>query len=156
MSVPRPFSALPGSTRSYREIVAERANKRQRPPTISEGWRPAPHDLHAAYLARCIDPATSLPQAGQAQVVWPGREPVLQAAYEQAFGHQPERWTAAAILRGGARVRRSPRASESESEWVACGRSTSHGEGPECCRQAAPLSGRPAEAALMVIASSCR
>ena len=57
----------------------------------SERWHACPcgasaqRDLFSAYLARFVDPETSLLDAGQAQAAWPGWEPTLQAAYEQAI-----------------------------------------------------------------------
>jgi hypothetical protein len=79
--------------------------------------------------------------AGQAQAAWPGREPILQAAYEQAIRNQP------AIGRSlpssfGARVRPS-------ETRVACGRGASQGQGPGDARQATTPSESPAEAAVM-------
>jgi putative transposase len=47
----------------------------------SERWQVCPcgtsaqRDLFSAYLARCVDPETSLLDAGQAQAAWPGWEP---------------------------------------------------------------------------------
>ena len=63
----------------------------------SERWQVCPcgtsaqRDLFSAYLARFVDPETSLLDAGQAKAVWPGWEPTLQAAYEQAIRNQPAR-----------------------------------------------------------------
>jgi hypothetical protein len=63
----------------------------------SERWQVCPcgvsaqRDLFSAYLACFVHPKTSLLDAGQAQAVWPGWEPTLQAAYEQAISHQPAR-----------------------------------------------------------------
>jgi hypothetical protein len=51
----------------------------------------AQRDLFSAYLARFVDPETSLLDAGQAQAAWPGWVPTLQAAYEQAITNQPAR-----------------------------------------------------------------
>jgi putative transposase len=48
-------------------------------------------DLFSAYLARFVHPDTSLLNAGHAQAAWPGWEPTLQAAYEQAIHNQPAR-----------------------------------------------------------------
>lgn len=62
---------------------------------LSERWHRCPcgvsaqRDLYSAYLARFVNPDTSLLEAGQAWVAWPGREPVRQAAYEQAIPNQP-------------------------------------------------------------------
>jgi putative transposase len=63
----------------------------------SERWQVCPcgtsaqRDLFSAYLARFVDPETSLLDAGQAKAAWPGWEPTLQAAYEQAIHNQPAR-----------------------------------------------------------------
>jgi putative transposase len=63
----------------------------------SERWHTCPcgasaqRDLFSAYLARCVDPETSLLDVGQAHAAWPGWEPTLQAAYEQAIQNQPAR-----------------------------------------------------------------
>jgi putative transposase len=63
----------------------------------SQRWHVCPcgtsaqRDLFSAYLARFVHPETSLLDAGQAQAVWPGWEPTLQAAYEQAIRNQPAR-----------------------------------------------------------------
>jgi len=65
--------------------------------TRSERWHTcscgasAQRDLFSAWLARFVDPATSLLNAGQAREAWPGWEPTLQAAYEQAIQNQPAR-----------------------------------------------------------------
>ena len=62
---------------------------------LSQRWHQCPcgvsaqRDLYSAYLARFVDPDTSLLKAGQAREAWPGREPVLQATYEQAIRNQP-------------------------------------------------------------------
>jgi len=63
----------------------------------AERWHVCPcgasaqRDLFSAYLARFVDPETSLLDVGQAQAAWPGWEPTLQAAYEQAIKNQPAR-----------------------------------------------------------------
>jgi hypothetical protein len=63
----------------------------------SERWHTCPcgasaqRDLFSAYLARFVDPDTSLLDVGQAHAAWPGWEPTLQAAYEQAITNQPAR-----------------------------------------------------------------
>jgi putative transposase len=68
----------------------------------SERWQVCPcgvsaqRDLFSAYLARFVDPKTSLLDAGQAHGAWPGWEPTLQAAYEQAISNQPGMWQASA------------------------------------------------------------
>lgn len=49
----------------------------------------AQRDVMSAWLARFVDPNTSLLHAGQAQEAWPGAEPLLQAAFEQASQNQP-------------------------------------------------------------------
>src|SRR5258706_7452656 len=65
--------------------------------TRSERWHTCPcgasaqRDLFSAYLARFVHPDTSLLDAGQAHAAWPGWEPTLQAAYEQAITNQPAR-----------------------------------------------------------------
>ncbi|MGO8951493.1 MAG: zinc ribbon domain-containing protein [Ktedonobacterales bacterium] len=41
-------------------------------------------DLYSAYLIRFIDPKTHLLHADQAQAAWPGWEPILRAAWQQA------------------------------------------------------------------------
>lgn len=116
---------------------------------LSQRWHRCPcgvsaqRDLYSAYLARCVDPDTSLLQAGQAQAAWPGREPVLQAACEQAISNQPA---------SGRRLPSSFGARASESERVACGRSTS--QGPGCCSHAATRGESPAEAAVIVTRTS--
>jgi putative transposase len=51
----------------------------------------AQRDLFSAFLARCVHQDTSLLNVGQAQAAWPGWEPTLQAAYEQAIHNQPAR-----------------------------------------------------------------
>jgi hypothetical protein len=63
----------------------------------SERWHTCPcgasaqRDLFSAWLARFVDPDTSLLDVGQAHAAWPGWEPTLQAAYEQAIKNQPAR-----------------------------------------------------------------
>src|SRR5215470_10822552 len=63
----------------------------------SQRWHLCPcgvsvqRDLFSAYLARFVHPETSLLSVGQAQRAWPGWEPTLQAAYEQAIHNQPAR-----------------------------------------------------------------
>jgi len=47
----------------------------------------AQRDLYAAFLACFVDSSTSLLDASQARKAWPGREPVLQAAFGQAISH---------------------------------------------------------------------
>jgi putative transposase len=65
------------------------------PKRLSERWHrcacgvSAQRDLYSAFLACFVDPDTSLLNAGRAQRAWPGREPVLQAAFEQATSNQP-------------------------------------------------------------------
>jgi putative transposase len=49
----------------------------------------AQRDLYSAFLARFVQPDSSLLDAGQATSAWPSSEPVLQAAFEQAITHQP-------------------------------------------------------------------
>ncbi len=49
----------------------------------------AQRDLYSAFLAQFVDPVTSLLDAGRAAAAWPGREPVLQAAFGQAMTNQP-------------------------------------------------------------------
>jgi putative transposase len=50
----------------------------------------AQRDLYSAFLACFVHPETNLLDAGRAAAAWPGREPVLQAAYEQAMAsNQP-------------------------------------------------------------------
>src|SRR5260221_9017149 len=62
---------------------------------LSQRWHICPcgaeaqRDLYSAFLARFVHPATSLLDAGQAHAPWPGAEPLLQAAYEQAITNQP-------------------------------------------------------------------
>lgn len=51
----------------------------------------AQRDLFSAFLARLVHAETSLLDVGRAQVAWPGSEPALQAAYEQAIHNQPAR-----------------------------------------------------------------
>src|SRR5258707_13314047 len=51
----------------------------------------AQRDLFSAWLARFVHPDTSLLSVGQAHGAWPGWEPTLQAAYEQAIQNQPAR-----------------------------------------------------------------
>jgi putative transposase len=56
---------------------------------LSQRWHICPcgaqaqRDLFSALLARCVHPATSLLDVGQAHAAWPGAEALLQAAYEQ-------------------------------------------------------------------------
>ena len=63
----------------------------------SERWHACPcgasaqRDLFSAWLARFVDPDTSLLSVGQAHAAWPGWEPTLQAAYERAIHNQPAR-----------------------------------------------------------------
>ena len=63
----------------------------------SERWHACPcgasaqRDLFSAFLARFVHPETSLLDVGQAHGAWPGWEPTLQAAYEQAIRNQPAR-----------------------------------------------------------------
>jgi hypothetical protein len=42
-------------------------------------------DLYSAYLIRYIDPDTYLLHADQARAAWPGWEPILRAAWQQAY-----------------------------------------------------------------------
>jgi hypothetical protein len=57
---------------------------------LSERWHPcecgieAQRDLYSAFLAAHVDPATKLLDAGKAQDAWPGAQPLLRAAFEQA------------------------------------------------------------------------
>lgn len=51
----------------------------------------AQRDLFSAFLARYVQPDSSLLNVGQAQAAWPAVEPLLQAAYEQAIKNQPAR-----------------------------------------------------------------
>jgi putative transposase len=47
-------------------------------------------DLYSAYLIRFVDPKTFLLHADQAATAWPGWEPILRAAWQQAHPtHQP-------------------------------------------------------------------
>jgi hypothetical protein len=63
------------------------------PKRLSQRWHAcscgaaAQRDLFSAHLARYVHPQTSLLDAGQAHAAWPGAEPLLQAAYEQAIGY---------------------------------------------------------------------
>jgi putative transposase len=65
--------------------------------TRSERWHACPcgasaqRDLFSAWLARFVDPDTSLLSVGQAHAAWPGWEPTLQAAFERAINNQPAR-----------------------------------------------------------------
>lgn len=66
------------------------------PKRLAERWHrctcgvSAQRDLYSAFLACFVDPDTSLLNAGHAQAAWPSREPVLQAAFEQAISqNQP-------------------------------------------------------------------
>lgn len=65
------------------------------PKRLSERWHrcacgvSAQRDLYSAFLACFVDPDTSLLNAGRARRAWPGREPVLQAAFERAISNQP-------------------------------------------------------------------
>ena len=87
----------------------------------SERWQVCPcgasaqRDLFSAYLARFVDPETSLLDVGQAHAAWPGWEPTLQAAYEQAIPKPTRERQAFACRLWSASGR-------SESEWVACRR----------------------------------
>jgi hypothetical protein len=62
---------------------------------LSERWHACPcgvsaqRDLFSAYLARFVDPDSSLLNAGQAQDAWPGAERRLRAAFERAIKNQP-------------------------------------------------------------------
>lgn len=62
---------------------------------LHERWHTCPcgasaqRDLYSAYLARFVDPETSLLDAGRAQGAWPGAERRLRAAFEQAISNQP-------------------------------------------------------------------
>src|SRR5258705_13395569 len=51
----------------------------------------AQRDLFSAWLARFVDPDTSLLDVGQAHGAWPGWGPRLQTAYGQAIHNQPAR-----------------------------------------------------------------
>src|SRR5258708_16476590 len=61
----------------------------------AERWHTCPcgasaqRDLFSAWLARFVDPATSLLDARHAHAAWPGWEPPLQPASEQPIQHQP-------------------------------------------------------------------
>src|SRR5260221_2989540 len=90
--------------------------------TRAQRWRTCPcgasaqRDLFSALLARFVDPDTSLLSAGQAHAAWPGWEPTLQAAYEQAINNQPARGRRLPAAFG------RPPGGWPESEWVACTR----------------------------------
>src|SRR5260370_21148707 len=63
----------------------------------SERWHTCPcgasaqRDLFSAWLARFVDPHTSLLDVGQAQTACPGWEPTLHAAYDQSINNHPAR-----------------------------------------------------------------
>ena len=78
----------------------------------------AQRDLFSAFLARCVDPETSLLNAGQAHAAWPGWEPTLQAAYERATTNQPARGRRLPAAFG-----RPPEATPSQSGSLAKGSS---------------------------------
>ena len=88
----------------------------------SQRWHGCPcgasaqRDLFSAYLARFVHPETSLLDVGQAQTAWPGWEPTLQAAYEQAIS-KPTREGQASACRLWSAPTGCP-----ESERVACRR----------------------------------
>lgn len=71
----------------------------------------AQRDLYSAFLAQFVDPKTSLLNAGRAACAWPSREPVLQAAFEQALANQP----ASGRIRPSSFGAASPRPSQSWS-----------------------------------------
>lgn len=62
---------------------------------LSERWHICPcgataqRDLYSAFLARHVDPETNLLHVGQAFDAWPGAEPLLRAAWQQAVENQP-------------------------------------------------------------------
>lgn len=67
----------------------------------------AQRDLMSAFLARFVDPETSLLNAGHAKDAWPGAEPLLQAAFEQATQNQPASGRGLPSSFGAPRVRLS-------------------------------------------------
>ncbi len=87
------FNINPWRARLSQTCHSGRVKKKAR----SERWHTCPcgasaqRDLFSAWLARFVDPDTSLLDVGQAQTAWPGWEPTLQAAYEQAINNQPAR-----------------------------------------------------------------
>lgn len=92
------------------------------PKRLSQRWHVCPcgvwaqRDLFSAHLARFVHPETSLLDAGQAHVAWPGAEPLLQAADEQAIhanqltsgGHLPASFGRPPGSLGSSAVGRSP------------------------------------------------
>jgi putative transposase len=48
----------------------------------------AQRDLYSAYLARFVNPATSVLRARQAEESWRRGEPLVQAAYQHAITNQ--------------------------------------------------------------------
>ena len=48
----------------------------------------AQRDLYSAYLARFVNPDTSVLKARQAQAAWRRGEPLVQAAYQHATSNQ--------------------------------------------------------------------
>src|SRR5258708_34974480 len=84
---------IPGRARLSQPCHCGRVKKKTR----SERWHTCPcgasaqRDLFSAWLARFVDPETSLLDVGQAQAAWPGWKPTLQAAYERAIQNQPAR-----------------------------------------------------------------
>ncbi len=81
-----PRRAKLSQTCHCRHVAAKRLSQRWH---ICPCGAEAQRDLYSAWLARVVHPATSLLDAGQAHAAWPGAEPLLQAAYEQAITNQP-------------------------------------------------------------------
>ena len=83
----------------------------------------AQRDLYSAFLARFVNPDTSVLKARQAQEAWRRGEPLVQAAAQHAIENQ----------RASGRLRLSsfgqPPA-DSRETCVACGRSASRGSRP--------------------------
>ena len=58
----------------------------------------AQRDLYSAYLARFVNPDTSVLKVRQAKEAWRRGEPLVQAAYQHATLQPTRKWTAAAVL----------------------------------------------------------
>ncbi|MCL4514350.1 MAG: hypothetical protein M1379_01955 [Firmicutes bacterium] len=62
---------------------------------LSERWHAcgcgvyAQRDLYSAFLARFVDEETNLLRAGRAREAWPGADPLLRTAWQQAVTNQP-------------------------------------------------------------------
>jgi len=87
MLVGASWTAIPGGHDSPKSATV--ADLRRKPALSADtpvtAGDKAHGDLCSAYLARCVHPEISLLDVGQAHRAWPGCEPTLQAAYQQAI-----------------------------------------------------------------------